>query len=365
MPIVAPQELIAEARQLYPVVFDEVAFQGRLAESYTAVKARSSSGNPASPGFALSKEDAAVKPRYIVSISMTPDEMAQNGKLLSLVAYRVETKTSMNFDLPFLDKNDIMEKMAFFVWNFSANISRDEPPPPVVIVEASVPPEDYAWKNKRLYLGLQGIAAPGIYTAEALDRQAVGLGYGGGARAEFQFVHWYWPQNYLSLSVALGADLLIETFSYQVAHLDATGDGENGVSSDTLVFDPRSLFIPAVFNLNYNPGHVTQSFYAGAYYVLPLLDSCTVDLPLGVTVGWKGGMKAGTRGILFLNVRYSQDLGQTDIQASGRAVRFRRSSLFVGIGYEVGLFNRKVQDAPDTEAPDTASETGTGDSTKK
>jgi hypothetical protein len=205
--------------------------------------------------------------------------------------------------------------------------------PPVSAAEPKAAvEEDSAWKNKWLYLGLQGGLAPGFYITEVERPLPVGLAYGAGFRAEFQFVHWYWPGsgNYLSFSFETGADLMMDTVVFQAAANVIPLSPSSGVNTTTLLF-------PGVLRVNYKPGHYALGVYGGAYYILPL-NGCTVDPPLGVTAGFKAGIKTGP-GILSLNFRYSGDLGLSDaLEAPG--IQFRRYILFFGLGYEFGFFNR-------------------------
>jgi hypothetical protein len=68
-----------------------------------------------------------------------------------------------------------------------------------------------------------------------------------------------------------------------------------------------------------------------------------MSTPLGLAAGLKAGIHLGP-GDLFLNVRYSGDLGILNIPGElpeDPGIAFQRSSLHFGVGYEFGLFDRK------------------------
>jgi hypothetical protein len=336
MPIEAPPELIPEAQDIYPIAFNELVFQGETAITFNAIMAQSSSGSPDDPNFALSPEDAEANPRYLVFVNLEWDEDEPGGKVLSLRSLKMDTRALLSFQLPYLDETDLMNNMAFFVWNFSATMPRDEPPE----LEPEPPPEDWAWKNKWLYISFQGIAAPGFYTNKNRGLNALGWALGGGIGTEFQFLHWYWPRNYLSLSFQGGVNLMIDTLQYRTVALDL--EAENGIRAIPSKADTQSLLLPLLLRVNYKPGGFALSLCGGVYYILPLASTGTIDPPLSITAGIKAGVKTRPREVLSLNIQFSQDLGPLSLPGD-LPLQFQRSSLFVGVSYEFGFFDRKVK----------------------
>jgi hypothetical protein len=109
-----------------------------------------------------------------------------------------------------------------------------------------------------------------------------------------------------------------------------------------------SLMIPLVIKFTFRRSSHYAAVFGGAYYALPLAEmqnesfggsfKYSMDLPFGYTAGLNTGMKAGP-GFIFLDLRYSADLGET-LADSGESV-YRRSMVCISLGYEFGLLSKK------------------------
>jgi hypothetical protein len=313
--------------------FDENIRMELSAANYAIAPVRAEADYLLEPSIVV-REEPDGPPTRSVLLRLLRNDAARTELVQTGISYTVVT--------------DTYEWNLYLIYQLMANVpvtkaASEESREPEVLA----PPEDWAWKNKWLYLGLQAIVASGFYGSETEDFLTVGLAYGAGLSMELQFVHLYWPGNYLSLSIETGANLMMDNFGYQEIGTDA-GQVNSAVPRDIMTL---SLLTPAVLKLNYKPGYFALGLYAGAYYLLPLnssgiplpLNAFAVAPPFGLTAGLKAGVKAGRAGVLSLNIRFSMDQGLSstleDLEED--SMQFQRSLLSFGIGYEFGLFNRK------------------------
>jgi hypothetical protein len=121
-------------------------------------------------------------------------------------------------------------------------------------------------------------------------------------------------------------------------------------------YNSKSLMFPVTlkFPLAFEPYMVTP--FGGVYLAIPLgqmtLETSnssgkTGDFPygltmgLGITLGVDLGVRLGP-GVLFLDLRYGGDLGETVIQMDDGTTRsYKRAMLSFSIGYELALLNKK------------------------
>jgi hypothetical protein len=113
---------------------------------------------------------------------------------------------------------------------------------------------------------------------------------------------------------------------------------------------PLTLKFPLVFE----PYLVTP--FAGAYLALPLgrmnLETTNttgkdgsfvyrLTMALGMTLGIDLGVRLGP-GILFLDLRYNGDFGETIIQMDDGSTRsYKRAMMSFSIGYELALLSKR------------------------
>jgi hypothetical protein len=279
----------------------------------------------------LSEADYILTP--LVTVSREEDGYITRSIILRLYNNTPERTELVQVGTTYVITTDTYEWNLYLIYQAMANVPLTKGGG-----SGTAAAEDWAWKNKWLYLGLQGITAPGFYTAEVEELKALGVAFGAGVVAEFQMVHWYWPYKYLSLSLQTGADLLFDRVSYRTVAADPSA--VNGIRSVLVKLDTSSLSLPLLFKVNYKPSHFVLSLYGGANYILPL-SAYTVSPPLGLIGGFMAGIKAG-RGVLFLDIRYSGDLGVSSIRGAP-PLQFQRRSLFLSVGFEFGLFTRLME----------------------
>jgi hypothetical protein len=139
-------------------------------------------------------------------------------------------------------------------------------------------------------------------------------------------------------------------------------------NDDIWTYSSMSLMLPILAKITFRPIPFLIAPFGGAYYNLPLSDLEIVppgtasekvryitEPAIGIIVGLNLGMKTsyinkGLPGLIFLDIRYAQDLGDikyTDPYNSSVNVSsmpyFRRHMVSFTLGYEFGLVNRDVK----------------------
>jgi hypothetical protein len=223
--------------------------------------------------------------------------------------------------------------------------------------EIEIPDSD-AWKYKRLYLGLRGGLSSRFYKTPWVDPYV--------ANDTQRFTFEAGMQIAVSLAdfFDIQAELLFTRdtvpfrgFDHQY---DPVTDGTNLVEfSET--FESLSLMIPLLLKFSFKPGPFLVAPFGGAYFTLPLgkmngsggapaFDTipaskrgaydASLNLPVGFTVGFSFGVKLGP-GLLFTDIRYSQDIGATNIDASNGVRSYNRNMASFTLGYLIGFIDRK------------------------
>jgi hypothetical protein len=209
------------------------------------------------------------------------------------------------------------------------------------------------WKSRWIYLGLRGGISPRLYAFEGDLLTELGFTWETALQAEFQFLRFPWGQRNVFLALQGEGILTMDKFSLP--------DADGNISEKAFF----SLMAPLLLKVNYRPGPFALSLYGGVYYIwyLPVndsgeeaiqpalreginpgfpdfFDSLGILDSLGYSAGFKFGVKVGKRGTIFLDLRYSSDIGITEIGGPS-PVSYRRHVPSLSLGYELGLFNRK------------------------
>jgi hypothetical protein len=336
MPIVSSEELKEDAGELYNAVIAELDWQGKLSNTYTVTNSQTSLGDQFPSRENINALVPDLNPRYVFIQTLSAFE---EEKIFGLQLWDPDNPAYpiSEYKIPYQNVEDVLPLVPFSIWQITA-------PLPPVFAPASpegspvssspeeddvspLPPEDYAWKNKWLYLGLRGGPSPRLYVRPDGTPLTVGLSFDVGIRGEFQFFSVHWPDNFFSLSLQTGMDITMDNAINRTYLAPSSFD-----------FTTWTLSVPAVFKINYKPISFLLSLYGGVFYILPL-KSYTFELPLGYTVGINWGGKMGP-GVLFLDLRISGDIGQAVINSASGIVH-KRIMITLSMGYEFGLFDRK------------------------
>jgi hypothetical protein len=201
-----------------------------------------------------------------------------------------------------------------------------------------------AWKSRWIYLGLRGGISPRFYNFETDFPKELGFTWEAALQMEFQFLRMPWGRRNVFFGLQGEAIFTVDKFNLPNA---------DGVTLESSFF---SMMTPLLLKLNYKPGPFTLSLYGGMYYnryfstkksagetAQPAMRGSDppkfLDL-LGYSAGFKFGVKAGKRGTFFFDLRYSNDIGVTEVSGA-LSMSYRRYIPSLSLGYELGLFNRK------------------------
>jgi hypothetical protein len=323
----------------------ELGWQGQVNSLYQLIETTGYLGTPPSLSN-LPKEAQEANPRYVVTSNLYIDGP---DRVLTLNLYNTATFDLVGSqEMGYQTLSEVLAMMAYFCWSLSSNLPPDDRPIDPEIVYVS-PEEDIAWKNKWLYMGLQGGISFRLYKSEAGSYTSIftlGTTFDAGLRLEFQFAHFIVKSNYFSFSLESGVDISQEKLDWrdytatgdQVLPLSIAGEGSTGLS----------LTFPGLLKFNYKPGIFATSLYGGAYFILPL-DESEYAPPIGITAGFNAGVKLGP-GALYIDFQYGYDLGAKELHydatvagnqyALTRDIIYKRQMFTLVAGYKFGFFDR-------------------------
>jgi hypothetical protein len=239
------------------------------------------------------------------------------GEILNYVPYLVWQLTSV------MPADKITQEAMELLLN-SANIK----------MQGGIPVEDYEWKAHWLYIGIQMGLSGRFYTTNG-GPWTVGMGFDPGFRLECQFPGIYSPGKYFSFSLQTELLLNMDTARYRKPEINASGD----IFYREMDVPSFSVSIPLLFKFNFKPERFTIAPYAGASFIMPLGNSPQYTVPLGFIAGLEGGIHMGP-GILSLDLRYSQDLGEA-VSEGDTEIRYKRNIGVISVGYTFGFFEHK------------------------
>ena len=171
--------------------------------------------------------------------------------------------------------------------------------------------ENYGWRDKWLFIGLNGIWSPRIYTGE---RQSVyWANFGAGLQAEFHFL------NFMS------ASLEVQFVNDWVVVSETTKEEY----SDLMLEIPLSLkYVIKPFD------YFMLELYAGVSFNFSLTGFTQPSL-CSWFAGFQFGVKAGP-GVITFDPRFSMDFFNSLISSSG--VEYTRNLIQIAAGYKLGFF---------------------------
>jgi hypothetical protein len=213
-----------------------------------------------------------------------------------------------------------------------------------VISTESESPDESAWKEKRITVGVRSGVSQRWYTVpEESAPGAQALNFEGGL-----FVSVF--LNSL-LSVQVEADFTIDNLVYR--GIDNTGGEEYTPLLANKKYTTYSLVFPLILKANFRPGNFRLAPFVGIYAFAPLGDavfqkrpggeegsfSWSADVPLGYTAGLELAMKLGP-GILLGDIRYAGDFTTIRI-GDAEDTSYRRGALSFTLGYGFGFIDMR------------------------
>jgi len=174
------------------------------------------------------------------------------------------------------------------------------------------------WSNKWLYVGLSAFWSPRAYFGS--QESITYANFGGGASFELHFLNF--------LSVETGITLVPDWVRYS-----STADYQNLILEVPFV-------VKYVFKFT---DYYLLGPFAGIQFNMPLYDTNT-PAPFSWTLGVMGGVKAGP-GVLYIEPRYTMDIGESSIKFSENSdpFKYNRSMVHFSLGYKYGFFTKMAR----------------------
>lgn len=304
----------------------------------------------------LSLADQARNPKYLINGVITREGEAS---VADISLWALEDPPSLIFSLAFdyQQIDDALSMVPFYSWSLYAILpvlERVSKKPDAGGEDAEAATKagggntvyivDNVWQSRWLYLGLRGGISPRFYNFVVDYPKELGFTWEAALQAEVQFFRFPWGSR--NVFFALQGETIFTEDKFKLFD-------EAGNISERNFF---SMMTPLLLKVNYKPGPFALSLYGGLYYIGYIFGNSAgegIGQPairkgekfslfdfLGYSMGFKFGIKAGKRGTAFFDLRYSSDLGITEI-GSLVPVTYQRNIFSLALGYDVGLFNRK------------------------
>jgi hypothetical protein len=222
--------------------------------------------------------------------------------------------------------------------------------------------EPWSWNKEPdhwVHLGLHIGPSIRFYTIpeEKIDKFAFGISFNVGLQAMVQVLPF--------LGIQAEAIFTLDNVPVREYKMEVEGENVN-LNIYKIVYNPSSLMFPLMVKGTFRPGRFLIAPFVGMYFTVPLgevkkTETKTVDvevegeededgkpktkpmdktttttmnyktsLPIGLTGGVNLGMRLGP-GELFMDIRYSADLGNTML--TDDTVLYQRSMLSLSVGY--------------------------------
>ncbi|MDR3131079.1 MAG: hypothetical protein LBU18_05985 [Treponema sp.] len=325
VPVPEAPELEEEGEALFSIMVDELEW---LAGSHPFIKFAVSAGINGGPPPALGKlkpQDQALHPDYIITGVLNMD--MDGIRIFEISLWRLEDSALMSVqELAYTDIEEGAGFIPFFILNVYSTL-------PGV---AGFSEELKAWKSKLLYIGGRAGFSPRFYTIPGAFSggegalRIPGFALEAGLRGEIQLFSSA-AQGVFSFGLQTGLDFTYDTadFTYYDASSKTTKRG--GINA-------ASISVPLLAKFNIRPGQFVFSPYGGLCFTQPL-GGYKISPPLGWAGGFNLGYKLGAAGALFLDFRFSGDIGETAIPESN--LFYKRYMLIFSMGFEWGLIAKK------------------------
>ena len=205
-------------------------------------------------------------------------------------------------------------------------------------------PADGGAYSRRLYLGLRAGPSLGIYIPGDDTAFTGGDSYGASLNTALQAAVQIAPRFSVQAEAVFAWD---HGSLWQYEYVAAAND----LTSYQHKFKALSLQFPLLAKLNFYPGKFRISPFLGVYAVVPLGDietakhdeksssSYSLSPPLGLLGGVGAEFPLGP-GLIFADLRYSADLGDTELRGGDMGTYIRHTAA-LSLGYEFGLIKKR------------------------
>jgi hypothetical protein len=277
---------------------------------------------------------------YALSCYLLDDE-AGEGRLLTCSLLDAKDEREMvSTALLYHAVEEAYEMLPYVIWSMFANAPLKQPPPEKEIVEiekeipvyievvrevekpgspATTEPPD-AWKYRRVFLNARAGLSSRCYLAVSDTAPSASiLTFDGGVESELHFFD--------VLALQLGLNFALDRTEYR----------RSPSNPSPLVYATSVLSAPLMVKYLFNPSPLTiLGLCLGAYATFPLMGA-SAPPPFGLLAGLDLSVKTGL-GVILFDLRYSADLGNTDLVDS--AIAYHRMFLTLSAGYKFGIAKR-------------------------
>jgi hypothetical protein len=287
--------------------------------------------------------DDILEADYALSCSIT-DAEEEGGRLLtcSLLDAKNEREITSTA-LLYSTIEETYNMLPYMVWSLlsSAPLKQREPEKEIVEIEktpvyfdarggggggggaarfpADAGPPD-AWKRRWVFLNARAGLSSRYYLGSGDSTPTASiLTFDGGVESELHLFKF--------LALQLGVNFALDQAEYRRSPSNPT----------PMVYATSVLSVPLMVKAVFNPSPLTTlGPYLGAHWTTPLLGPARPP-PFGLLGGLDLSVKAGP-GVLFFDLRYSLDLGATDVVDS--PISYRRMFITLSAGYKLGFAGR-------------------------
>jgi hypothetical protein len=286
-------------------------------------------------GYALTND--ILDADYALSCYLADNEDGEGRLLMCSLLDARDEKELVSTALLYHAVDEAYEMLPYVIWSLFANAPLKSPPPEkeIVAIEKEVPiyselpreeeppepgePPD-AWKYRWLFLNARAGLSSRYYLAVSDTAPSASiLTLDAGVESELHLFN--------SLALQLGLNFALDRAEYR----------RSPANPSPIVYSTSVLSVPLMVKCLFNPSPLTAlGPYLGTYAAFPLLGVAKPP-PFGLLAGLDLSVKTGL-GVILFDLRYSADLGNTDIVDG--AIDYYRMFLTLSAGYKFGIARR-------------------------
>ncbi|WP_411047953.1 hypothetical protein [Treponema primitia] len=296
------------------------------------------------PAAGYSITDDILEADYALSCSISDDEEESGRVVLFSLFDAKDEREIVSTDLFYTKTEETYEMLPFVIWSMFASAPLKQVTREVEIVEVEVEVEKEVpvyievirevekpalperiepvdtWKYRWIFINARLGASFRYYRADSSDKPSASiLTVDAGIEPEVHLFDF--------LAVQLGINFALDKAEYQRSPANPT----------TIAYSTAILSVPLLVKYIFNPAdRFTLGPYVGGYLSVPFMGTSRPP-PVGVLAGLDLGAKMG-QGTLLFDLRYSMDLGTTDV--FDYKITYNRMFITLSAGYKFGLFRR-------------------------
>jgi hypothetical protein len=279
-------------------------------------------------GYALTND--ILEADYALSCSIKAAEEGRGRLLVCALLDAKNEKEIASVTLLYNATEETYGMLPYMIWTVFSNAPVTQTAQETAETEARVPvrldaraarlPEEAAWKARRMFLNARAGLSSRYYLGDGDSAPTASiLTFDGGLESELYILD--------VLALQLGLNFALDQAEYRRSPSNPL----------PMVYATSVLSVPLMAKYIFNPSPITSlGPYLGAYWTSPLLGSARPP-PFGLLGGLDLSLKTSL-GVILFDLRYSVDLGRTDIEDS--AISYHRMFVTLSGGYKFGFSKR-------------------------